>query len=366
MIKSSQSKMHDTILSITKFSLILLSAILISVNIYTIHTSRELSKSYTEQQNEANWFLFQLAKEYTALLVATSDERLDFPSIKKSLMLHYELTWSRFDLIVNSEDSNILVGPQQERQQFIHNFEQFKMMEILLTNIDSRESLNRFYHQAKVIYDSTIQFMNQSVRLKSPMNEIRKKQSEWLTQIQYFLMLITFGSIGLVVYIFHREAKYHQNVSLTDALTGLDNRLSMFHRLKQALKSKEFTVFLLDLNGFKAINDNYGHQDGDLVLQEVAFRLKHMNSANNYRVFRIGGDEFAVLLSTADEQSIITLKTDIELCFANPFRGLSGKLPLSTSFGHSRYPFDSTQISQLLHIADNNMYQMKRNQKSPL
>jgi diguanylate cyclase (GGDEF)-like protein len=366
MIKSAENKIHDSILSITKFLLILLSIALISVNIYTIHTSRDLSRSYSEQQNEANWFLFQLAKEYTALLVATSDERLNFPTIKKSLMLHYELTWSRFDLIINSNSPEILVGTEAERQPFIDTFEKFKAMESLLVKIDNRESLNRFYHQAKILYDQTIQFMNQSVRLKSPMNEKRKMQSEWLTQIQYFVMMITFGSIGLVVYIFHRETRYHQNISLTDALTGLNNRLSMFHRLKQALKSTDFTVFLLDLNGFKAINDTHGHQDGDLVLQEVAQRLTNMKHPSHYRIFRIGGDEFAVILNSANQHEITKLNEEIHVCFSEKFTGLEAEYPLSTSVGHSRYPQDSTTISQLLHIADKNMYQMKRGEKSPL
>ncbi|WP_229766410.1 GGDEF domain-containing protein, partial [Vibrio cholerae] len=131
-------------------------------------------------------------------------------------------------------------------------------------------------------------------------------------------------------------------------------------------RSGGFSLFLLDLNGFKQINDTYGHQMGDAVLKQVAYRLNNSIPSFDYRVFRMGGDEFAIILSSINSTEQMMMQRMIKQCFDHEFE-LSGDLraKLNTSVGVSTYPLDSTNLSQLIHLADKNMYEMKFLQKSP-
>lgn len=110
------------------------------------------------------------------------------------------------------------------------------------------------------------------------------------------------GIVGSILDITERKKaeEYLEKIALTDSLTGLDNRYSLFQSLKNSLlrQSREnFTLafLMLDLDGFKEINDNYGHPIGDALLIEAAKKLKLCLRASDV-VARFGGDEFSVIL----------------------------------------------------------------------
>jgi diguanylate cyclase len=92
-----------------------------------------------------------------------------------------------------------------------------------------------------------------------------------------------------------RDLAGARRLARTDDLTGLANRRALLARLTEALTTgRPFVLLLIDLDGFKAVNDTYGHHTGDLVLQEVAGRLTQATGETGL-VARLGGDEFAVL-----------------------------------------------------------------------
>ncbi len=181
-----------------------------------------------------------------------------------------------------------------------------------------------------------------------------------LTHVQFLLMFLLFVCAGLVSYILHREAKHHENLAITDPLTGIYNRLAFVKALESYIRRhRPFTVFILDLDGFKKINDSCGHQMGDSVLIEFSNRLTEHSSLLRYEVYRIGGDEFAIILDDIEYASIANMETVIEACVEQPFNVTQGAEHMTTSVGLARYPADSDDLNQLISQADHNMYKMK-------
>ncbi|XCN74090.1 MAG: diguanylate cyclase [Candidatus Electrothrix aestuarii] len=161
------------------------------------------------------------------------------------------------------------------------------------------------------------------------------------------------------------EQQLHYN-AYHDCLTGLANRLLFYERLKQELTSAEknttkLALVFIDLNKFKPVNDQYGHDIGDLLLQEVARRLLSSVQETDL-VARMGGDEFVLLLPDVqgtDEvmQVIRKLNTALE----DPCQlSLTLVLTISAAMGTAIYPDDGTSEDELLNAADRRMYSNKR------
>jgi len=160
------------------------------------------------------------------------------------------------------------------------------------------------------------------------------------------------------------EEKMHY-LALHDYLTGLPNRVMLNDRLEQAITlAKRNNTFLavlfVDLNGFKQVNDSYGHEVGDILLQEVSERLKPLFRDSD-TFARMGGDEFVVLLTQIkDRQSAEQSMERINAAMAEPFQIKSHEIPSYVSQGSAVYPEDGTTAKTLLSFADKNMYINKR------
>lgn len=149
-----------------------------------------------------------------------------------------------------------------------------------------------------------------------------------------------------------------------DALTKLPNRLLLTDRLRQAMAQSRRTGLLLavcylDLDGFKPINDVYGHEAGDRVLIEVANRLSHSVRAGD-TVARVGGDEFVLLLWGLEnvqecDQTLDRLVSDID----SPILLENQQVSVTASIGVTVFPNDGDTPTQLTAQADSAMYRSK-------
>lgn len=156
-----------------------------------------------------------------------------------------------------------------------------------------------------------------------------------------------------------RDLAYH------DELTRLPNRRLFLDRLGLALtqarrKRQLLAVMMLDLDGFKIVNDRLGHAKGDLLLQRVGDRLKACIRSGD-TVARLGGDEFTILLpelAQADDAARSAHK--ILDAFTHPFMVDDQELSIGTSVGISLYPADGTDAATLLKNADSAMYRAKK------
>jgi diguanylate cyclase (GGDEF)-like protein len=153
-----------------------------------------------------------------------------------------------------------------------------------------------------------------------------------------------------------------------DGLTGLANRGLFTERMEQAMAAAERNgrpvgLFFVDLDCFKAVNDEWGHDVGDELLRQVAQRLLATVRAGD-TVARLGGDEFAIILSDvsgADE--VDAAASRVERSFGDPF--VIGEHPLSigASVGRAIWPEDAAEIESLMRHADSEMYRAKRDAK---
>ena len=162
------------------------------------------------------------------------------------------------------------------------------------------------------------------------------------------------------------QERHLQRMAHFDALTGLPNRVLMTDRLNQALAGAQrqeelIAVAFLDLDGFKPVNDRYGHHTGDEVLIEVARRLDHEVRASD-TVCRLGGDEFVLMLRNLVhseearailERVVVTLEQPYEVEAAH----IHG---ITASIGYARFPDDALDAERLLSLADEAMYEAKR------
>ena len=155
------------------------------------------------------------------------------------------------------------------------------------------------------------------------------------------------------------------HIATHDTLTSLPNRTLFNAQLEQAIKrshrQKNFTsLFFMDLDRFKQINDQYGHDVGDKVLIEACRRIS--GTIRNEDIFaRIGGDEFTLILGNlANQSAVLPIADKIIAAINQPFEFAGEQLHLGISIGISFYPVDGETMDILITRADNAMYKAKR------
>jgi len=162
------------------------------------------------------------------------------------------------------------------------------------------------------------------------------------------------------------RAKY---LASHDTLTGLSNRTYLQERLTQILETaneinRKATLYLLDLDDFKLVNDSLGHAAGDALLQQVAEELKALAGRQDV-IARLGGDEFLIChLEKSGEESCDWFGQSLLKAFATP-RVIEGKQrSVGLSIGYAHYPDDGQDIDQLMRHADLALYQAKSDAKN--
>ena len=153
------------------------------------------------------------------------------------------------------------------------------------------------------------------------------------------------------------------HLALHDNLTGLPNRLLLEDRLEQAVRAanregSHFAVLFIDLDGFKAINDVFGHHAGDLLLVEVAKRIRN-TVREKETVARVGGDEFVLLVDVDDPEDSATLADKLIAALQQPFVIAGQEVGISASIGIAIYPGNGTNRHELVTNADAAMYHAK-------
>lgn len=159
---------------------------------------------------------------------------------------------------------------------------------------------------------------------------------------------------------------YYERQSSTDALTGLWNRRKLYDELERLTSDSdnEFALLFIDLDGFKLVNDTYGHACGDYVLKSVADRLIKMTGRKGV-VARYGGDEFTVIYNECIDKTCLSsycrsLIDEINL----PIEWSDESVQVGSSVGVSRFPVSGDSLEKLKHVADDLMYEIKRGNKN--
>jgi diguanylate cyclase (GGDEF)-like protein len=167
----------------------------------------------------------------------------------------------------------------------------------------------------------------------------------------------------------YEELKKLQINAATDALTGLYNR-RLFDEYcdKELNRAKRYgqhlAIVILDLHRLKEVNDRHGHLRGDHILQLAATTLRKTLRAADF-AFRIGGDEFALLLPQTDTEQAVTLCRRVRSLYEGEVAPLKIEVGVTLDFGVAVHPQDGDQKSDLLRTADERLYELKRSGRAP-
>ncbi|HXY77183.1 MAG TPA: GGDEF domain-containing protein [Candidatus Acidoferrales bacterium] len=182
-------------------------------------------------------------------------------------------------------------------------------------------------------------------------------------------VLSSTSSLRVPILVEYDEFKKLQINAATDALTGLYNRRLFDEYLEKELNrakryGQQLAIAILDLHKLKEVNDRLGHLQGDHVLQIAATTLRTTLRASDF-AFRIGGDEFALLLPETDAEQAITLCRRVRTEYENQLRPLKMGIDVTLDFGVAVHPQDGDQKAALLGVADERLYALKHAGRAP-
>lgn len=181
-------------------------------------------------------------------------------------------------------------------------------------------------------------------------------------------LLVLSASVTLLVAVrerLERERDALRDVALSDPLTGIANRRLLHSRAEYEIARhtrarRRFALVMLDLDGFKLLNDRFGHAAGDELLRDVAAALTRATRAQD-TVARIGGDEFCVLAPETDGPGTRPLAARISQTVADATAGI---VALRASVGIAVFPDDGVNAATLLHAADQRLLRAKRERQA--
>ena len=184
------------------------------------------------------------------------------------------------------------------------------------------------------------------------------------------LVSVTAAGASLFVLRLASRADTAESLALRDALTGLPNRALLDDRIDRELRrarrtADAFALMVVDLDGFKEVNDIRGHDAGDQVLQSLARRLESVVRASD-TVARIGGDEFVVLSNeTRTEEEAAALVGRLRQSLRQPYQINGSVVEIDASIGWALFPSDGATPAELLGRADVQMFATKRDAGDP-
>jgi diguanylate cyclase (GGDEF)-like protein len=176
-------------------------------------------------------------------------------------------------------------------------------------------------------------------------------------------VLTSAGLFRVPILIEYDELKKLQLNAVTDPLTGLYNRRLFAEAFEKELNrarryGSPLGLVILDLHRFKEVNDKHGHPRGDEVLRAAAATLKKALRTSD-SAFRIGGDEFALLLPQTDAAQALALSRRVGTVFAEAIAHLPMGVSVSIDHGVATFPQDGDQADQLIRVADERLYHLK-------
>ena len=190
-------------------------------------------------------------------------------------------------------------------------------------------------------------------KLRSGENELRKARDELENRVDERTMELATANKEL------------ERLAMHDPLTNLPNRALLLLRLQQAIEGSQrnqstFAMLMMDLDRFKEVNDTLGHDVGDELLVQVSHRVGTLLRKSD-TVARIGGDEFAIVLSDVTQEQAMLISGKIGRCLSSEFEVANHRFNIGCSIGIAMFPEHGVDSSVLLKCADLAMYVAKRN-----
>ncbi|MCQ8866161.1 diguanylate cyclase domain-containing protein [Vibrio splendidus] len=279
------------LLSLTAVKVVVLSlaAVVLTVNIYSVTRINDINKSFSTRQNEATWFVFQLVKEYANFLMVSRSETIDYDE----LWLAYDITWSRFDILINSTESSNFIKSANFKPYFTAEFDKFKSLEpsikLVSQGLLPKESLQK---KVDICYHTLVDFINDKFRLQSPVIEENTSMVDNLVTVHRISSVFLVGILLLTGIIFYMDFSIKRKLYSTDFITGFRNRISLMKFVKNSYsKDNNFDLYFVRIRNLTEINQKYGLEYGDLVVSSAAKSLTAKIPESTIS-FRSSGSQF--------------------------------------------------------------------------
>ncbi|MEZ8327073.1 diguanylate cyclase [Vibrio splendidus] len=279
------------LLSLTAIKVVVLSlaAVVLTVNIYSVTRINDINKSFSTRQNEATWFVFQLVKEYANFLMVSRSEIIDYDE----LWLAYDITWSRFDILINSTESSNFIKSANFKPYFTAEFDKFKSLEpsikLVSQGLLPKESLQK---KVDICYHTLVDLINDKFRLQSPVIEENTSMVDNLVTVHRISSVFLVGILLLTGIIFYMDFSIKRKLYSTDFITGFRNRISLMKFVKNSYsKDNNFDLYFVRIRNLTEINQKYGLEYGDLVVSSAAKSLTAKIPESTIS-FRSSGSQF--------------------------------------------------------------------------
>lgn len=286
----------------------------------------------------------------------------------EDLQLRFELLWSRIEILSVGEEARQFRNQPGARELLLNLKMRLVKLEpqVLGLKMGDQSAIN-ILQELKPFQTYVRDFNVKSFSGNRAWANLKQIYSLQYEASMYLLGLLLSG--GILVLLVIRESTVNRKQALHDGLTGLPNRNFFQKNLNQAItrsrnNSFRVAVHVIDMNGFKEVNDQLGHAAGDTLLQEVASRLEQSVRLSD-TVARLGGDEFAIIqerIASPDECVHLALRV-IDLV-NDEIKIYGHRISPEVSIGISIFPDDADQPDKLLINADAAMYCAKKDYSS--
>lgn len=248
-------------------------------------------------------------------------------------------------------------------------------LELLTDTLDTMERpnrgqfLQRFFRSIAQVELSEVQCLDlwdQALGRKLELSESLGKRVA--LQAALVDVLASAGHLRLPILMEYEELRKLQINATTDPLTNLYNRRFFDDYFGKELNrsmryAHKLALVIFDLHRFKEVNDRFGHLQGDTLLQMAASTLRKSLRTSDY-AFRIGGDEFALLLPQSDTEKASTLCRRLRAAYTASIEPLNLGSPLALDYGLAVYPDDGELPDVLIRVADERLYQLKNGMRA--
>ncbi|MGF1772773.1 diguanylate cyclase [Vibrio wakamikoensis] len=296
MLKSIINKIP---INVAKLTLVLLTSLVLMVNLFTIDRINSINADLSDRKNEATWFVLQLVKEYSNLITQVSITPYDNAKVN----LAYDLTWSRFDIILNSKESSRFIAQANYRSFFEQHFNKFKNLEKSLQLTAKLPDLRLpLLKRIQLNFDQIIRFINDKFRIENPIAEQYRSELDKLLTLQKTSSITLVVLVTFISYVFWLDASLRKKIQRNDALTGTLNRASLNEDIKHHSSWKSYELLSIRVHNVLEVNQRYGIDYGDIIIKATARRIMSIFDSD-YRVYRYSGAQFIILHRKSNKSS---------------------------------------------------------------
>ncbi|KKA45981.1 MULTISPECIES: GGDEF domain-containing protein [unclassified Salinivibrio] len=331
--------------------------------VLTTHKITSLSDRLTSSQSKLVWYMLSLSKEYDALMTLLARYQGGKSSFDNVAVQH-EILWSRFPVAINMAREHTASQPNprmllnaiyrdlqaSEASFYALRFSTHNIGDVMARYRQQRQQLEDYFAQT----------------LSLPGNGYRE-HTRLLNQLGQLTTMMTLGMMAVgatVLLLIAHDAKRYYKLAREDQLTGLNNRHWLFDALNHrfATSTEGVAILVIDLDGFKAINDTHGHDVGDVFLRTLAKRFAD-ELPSHAVIARLGGDEFAAIIPYQEANMPGEIATTLVNIAQRQSVLLGHRCKVSASIGLA---FGQNNISgeRLLRYADTAMYAAKHGGKN--